>query len=188
MRAAIQIFLVMLASTAFCMQPATLKLGSKCAIRFTDIDGRPLATDDGHVLLLVMINREDEAKAQQLGDAVPGRFIGNPNYRVVTVVHLDDVISNSLRPFTCMLLRRHRETHIADMRKVYQARHLKSDPAADIFAVGDFDGAISKQLNVQGNQFAVFVFGRNGRLFGNWSDIPTVESLSAAMTTADTAN
>ena len=188
MRAAIQIFSVVIASTAFCLQPPALKIGAKYAIQFVDIDGRQLATDDGHVVLLVVINREDEGKARLLGDSVPRRFVGNPNHRAVTVVHLDDVISNSLRPVTRMLLRRHRETHISDMRKVYQSRHLKSDPTNDIFAVGDFDGAISKQLNVPGNQFAVFVFGRNGRLFGNWSMIPSVESLSAAMTAADAAN
>ena len=188
MRAAIQIFSVIFATTAFCLQPATLKVGSRYAIKFADIDGRRLATDDGHVVLLAVINREDEAKAQQLGDSVPRRFIGNPNYRAVNVVHLDDVISNSLRPVTSMLLRRHRETHIADMRKVYQSRHLKTDPADDIFAVGDFDGAISRQLNLSDNQFAVFVFGRNGRLFGNWNEIPSVESLSAAMTAAGAAN
>lgn len=186
-RTAIQIFCCLLAVASSNAEVPPLHVGSKYAIDMADVDGRHISTADGHVTVLVVIQRDGEGRAQTLGDRVPGRFIGKATHRIVTVINLESETMTPLRGIANMLIRRHRDAHIADMRKVYLSKNIKRDPLQDIFAVADFDGHLLQQLHAQHGKFVAMVFGRDGRLFANWDAVPTSEALASAMTSADSA-
>src|SRR5882724_11151780 len=71
--------------------PATLvrgalSTGATYSLSFVDIDGNKLSTADGHVTVLVLATTADWEKAREMGDRVPDYCLGNPNYRMITVI------------------------------------------------------------------------------------------------------
>jgi len=160
--------------------------GRVARLEFEDVDRHRLSTSDGHVTLLVVIDRDTEALARTLGDRVPSQFIGKSALRMITVVRFESLKGRAFRYVANALIRKHRDAHIADMRAVYGAKQIARDPRDDIFVVADYDAAISNQLHLaQTTKFAAFLFGRDGRLFSRWNQVPSAEVLASAMTAAD---
>src|SRR6266436_7199691 len=66
---------------------AALSAGQIYKLNFTDVDGRTLSTSDGHVTVLVLTTTAEPEKARSVGDRVPDYCLGNPNYRMITVLN-----------------------------------------------------------------------------------------------------
>ena len=64
-----------------------LSTGNTYSISFADIDGNKLSTADGHVTVLVLTTSADREQARTVGDHVPDFCLGNPAYRMITVIH-----------------------------------------------------------------------------------------------------
>jgi hypothetical protein len=86
---ALQIFLPL--ATAFFLPPTLIRgelsTGSTHSITFVDLDGKKLSTADGHVTIVVLTTSADREQARTVGDHVPDSCLGNPAYRMITVVH-----------------------------------------------------------------------------------------------------
>jgi len=76
---------------AACALQAGLSVGKIYALRFVDIDGNTLLTADGHVTVVVLTTQSNTDQARAVGDRVPGYCLGNPTYRMITVVNFQKV-------------------------------------------------------------------------------------------------
>ena len=175
---ALQIFL--LVSTALFLSGAllrgTLSTGTSYSISFVDIDGKKLSTADGHVTIVVLTTAADHEKARIVGDRVPDFCLGNPDYRMITVIHFTGRhLAIGRRIATAFTRRRVREE-----AKRLQARY---DAQSDIFVFTDFDGTTATQLNqAEGaKDFRVLVFGRTGELLAQWQSVPTADQLAGVL-------
>jgi len=63
-----------------------LSSGTTYSLSFVDIDGNKLSTADGHVTVLVLATTADWEKARAVGDRVPDYCLGNPDYRMITII------------------------------------------------------------------------------------------------------
>jgi hypothetical protein len=118
-----------------------------------------------------------------VGDRVPERCLGNPDYRMITIVRF--VRSHTVvgrRIATAFI--RHRVNEEANRLQVrYEGKKIARDARKDIFVATDFDGSISSQLGqAEGAaDFCVFVFGRKGELIAQWHGVPSAEQLASAL-------
>src|SRR5689334_8143139 len=64
-----------------------LSSGTSYSLSFVDMAGNKLSTADGHVTLLVLVAAADREKARAVGDRVPDYCLGNPDYRMITIIH-----------------------------------------------------------------------------------------------------
>ena len=157
--------------------------GQIYALRFVDIDGRALSTADGHVTVLVLATPRDSEKARAVGDRVPDNCLGNPRYRMITIVRFTKKHSAIGRRIATALVRHRVNEEGKRLQKRYDAKKISGDAKSDIFTVTDFDGTASSQLSEQFEAagFRVFVFRENGELLQQWNDVPSPEQLSAAL-------
>jgi hypothetical protein len=165
----------------------TLSTGNTYSINFVDLDGNKLSTADGHVTIVVLTTTTDREQARTVGDHVPDFCLGNPAYRMITVVHfISRHMALGRRVATAFI--RHR---VREEAKRLQARYaaLKSsrDAKSDIFVVTDFDGTVASQLgqSAGATDFCVFVFGRTGELSAQWHGVPSADELAAAIKKSD---
>ena len=63
-----------------------LSSGAIYSLDFVDIDGNKLSTADGHVTVLVLATTAEREKVHVIGERVPDFCLGNPNYRMITIV------------------------------------------------------------------------------------------------------
>src|SRR4029453_199003 len=63
-----------------------LSLGQPYSLGFVDIDGNKHSTADGHVTVIVLTTSAEKEKARTVGDRVPERCLGNPDYRMITII------------------------------------------------------------------------------------------------------
>ena len=162
---------------------ASLLTGRIYDLKFVDIDGHPLSTAEGRITVLVLTAATDTAKASAVGDRVPDRCLANPNYRMVTVLNLSGAYSRRARPLATWFIRRRLSSEGKRLQKRYDAKKISRDARRDIFAVADFDGAVTAQLGAKtgSSDFRVFVFDRDGKLLRQWNDVPSAEDLDAAL-------
>jgi hypothetical protein len=160
---------------------ASLLTGEIYALRFADLDSRTFATNDRHVSVVVLTTRADLAKAQLVGARVPDYCLGNPEYRMITVVNFGRRYGPFARAVASSVIRRRIDIEAAQLQRRYDARGIHKDARRDVFVVPDFDGTIAQQLGAGPNAFRVFVFGRGGKLLRQWSDIPSAVELAAAV-------
>jgi hypothetical protein len=73
-------------STAFVAR-GELSLGKVYALDFTNIDGNRISTSDGRMTVVVLTTTADLAKTQAVSDHVPDVCLGNPTYRMITVIN-----------------------------------------------------------------------------------------------------
>src|SRR6266699_2569643 len=66
--------------------PGALSNGATYSFSFVDIDGNKLSTANGHVTVLVLATTADWEKARAVGDRVPDYCLGNPDYRMITII------------------------------------------------------------------------------------------------------
>jgi hypothetical protein len=160
-----------------------LSTGKSYSITFADINGQKLSTADGHITIVVLATSADREQARSVGDHVPDFCLGNPAYKMITVVHfVREHLAIGRRMATALI--RHR---VRDEAKRLQARYdgqkIGRDAKSDIFVVTDFDGTIASQLGQSpgATDFCVFVFGKTGELLAQWHSVPSTNELATAV-------
>jgi hypothetical protein len=163
-----------------------LRPGNVYSLTFTDVDRHQLSTADGHVTIVTVLTRKDEEKAEQVGERVPHVYLGDPKYRLITMVNFQRGIFPVFQGMINAIIRNRMDAEAKDLQKTYSAKHLTRNPRSDIFVVADYDGKAVSQLgiNSSSSEFAVFVFDGRGRLVRRWNDVPSAEALAQALTEA----
>ena len=160
-----------------------LSSGATYSISFVDIDGNKLSTADGHVTVLVVATTADWEKARVVGERIPDYCLGNPDYRMITIIRfIRRHIAIGRRIATAFV--RHRVNEEARrLQTRYDAKKIARDARTDIFTVTDFDGTVSPQLGepAGATDFCVFVFGHRGELLAQWHGVPAAKQLAAVV-------
>jgi len=182
---ALQIFLSFATPLLLAATPAhsALSTGNTYSIGFVDIDGNKLSTTDGHVTIVVLTTSADREQARTVGDHVPDFCLGNPTYRMITVVHFTGRHMAMGRRIATAFIR-HRVGEAAKrLQARYDALKISRDAKNDIFVVTDFDGTIASQLGQSSGEsdFRVFVFGKSGELLAQWHGVPSTDELAAIL-------
>ena len=161
----------------------SLSIGTIYPLSFTDIDGNKLSTADGHVTIVVLTTPADKENARTVGDRVPERCLGNPDYRMITILRLTQRYLAIGRRIAIALVRHRVNEEASRLQARYKAKSIERDARKDIFVVTDFGGSISSQFgeSKETTDFGVFVFGRNGELLAQWHGVPSAEQLDAAI-------
>ena len=184
-RRTIQFFFFISVLFFSCAPPlrAALFDGQIYTLNFVDVDGRTLSTAGGHVTVVVLATLADTAKARAVGDRVPDYCLGNPTYRMITVLNFNQKRIRAGRSIATMLVRRRLDAEAKLLQRRYDAKKLAREARRDIFAAADFDGTSASQLGAQtgSSDFRVFVFGRNGKLLRQWNDVPTSAELATVV-------
>ena len=177
-----QYFFLVVVLAATTLHAAELRVGNSYQLIFTDVDQERLSTSDGHVSIVSVVTRENEAKAQALGNRVPQQYYGDPKFRLINLVNFKQGIFAPLRGVIMAIIRHRLDAEAKNLQKVYTERKLKRNPRDDIYVVADFDGKAVSQLGMapKSSEFAVFVFDGRGRLVRRWSEVPTAEALAEA--------
>jgi hypothetical protein len=160
---------------------AQLKAGDNHQITFTDVDGNALSTADGHITTVVLTTKSGTDKARAVGDRTPDFCLGNSTYRMVTVLAFEKKHSKPVRMILSSLMRRRLDVEGRRLQDRYDKLKIARDARRDVFAVADFDGAITSQLGSKPVLFRVFVFGKNGELLKQWNDLPSGDELVAVL-------
>ena len=186
---ALQIFLSLATALLLPVTPArgALSTGNTYSISFVNIDGNKLSTADGHVTIVVLTTSADREQARTVGDHVPDFCLGNPAYRMITVIHFTARhLAIGRRVATAFIRHRVRE-EAKRLQARYDARKISRDAKSDIFVVTDFDGTAASQLGqpAGATDFCVFVFGRAGELLAQWHSVPSADELAAAVKKSD---
>ena len=172
------------AALGVCTANAEIVTGENYTLRFVDFDGRTISTADDVISLVVLTSRADTAKAQLVAARVPDFCLGNPDYRMVTVVNV--VRARIASGLVRLFIRRRLNAEAAQLQRRYDAARIRKDARRDIFIVPDFDGKATASLGVESAApaFRVFVFGRDGKLLREWRDVPDATELAAALRSA----
>jgi hypothetical protein len=178
-----QCFFLIAMLAAATAQAVELRVGNNYPLTFTDVDRHQLSTADGHVTIISVVTRRDEAKAQRVGDSVPQIYFGDPKFRLITLVNFQQNILPPLRGLVSAMIRHRLDAEAKELQKIYSERRLTRNPRNDIFVVADFDGKAVSQLGINpiSAEFAVFIFDGRGRLVRRWNDVPSAEMLAQAL-------
>src|SRR5437867_8895917 len=183
---ALQFFLSLATAFFFFATPVrgTLSTGTTYPISFVDIDGNKFSTADGHVTIVVLTTAADREQARTVGDRVPDFCLGNPAYRMITIIHFTRKPTAIGRKLITALAKRRVNEEAKRLQTRYDAKKITRDARTDIFTVIDFDGSASSQLNepAQSASFRVLVFARDGKLLAQWNDVPSAEQLAEVLT------
>jgi hypothetical protein len=181
----VQIFSVGLAFflSATSLPAADLTVGQNYQISATDVDGNTLSTADGHLTTVVLCSKAKIDEARLVGDRSPDFCLGNPVYRMITVISFETKHSAPTRAVVKSVIRHRLNSEGRHLQTRYDQLKITRDARRDVFAVADFDGTISKQLGAEwaADLFRVFVFGKNGELIKEWSEVPSAEDLATAL-------
>jgi hypothetical protein len=182
---ALQIFLFAAMALLLSIAPvrSTLSTGTTYPIGFVDIDGKKLSTADGHVTIVVLTTTANHEKARTVGDRVPDFCLGNPDYRMITVVHFTARRMAIGRRIATAFIRHRVREEAKQLQARYDAQKVSRDAKTDIFVVTDFDGTAASQLGeaMGPSDFRVFVFGRTGELLAQWHGVPSAEQLASVL-------
>jgi hypothetical protein len=162
---------------------AQLTDGKNYRVDFVDVDGNALSTSDDRITTVVLTNQSNVDKARAVGDRTPESCLGNPSYRMITVVAFEKAHSKPVRMIMTSLMRRRLDSEARRLQSRYDQLKIARNARQDVSAVADFDGAITKLLGGQpaADLFRVFVFGRNGELLKQWNEVPKPEELAVAL-------
>jgi hypothetical protein len=160
-----------------------LSIGATYSLGFVDIDGNKLSTAGGQVTVGVLATVTDREKARTVADRVPEYCLGNPDYRMITIIRFARQHTVIGRRIATALIRHGVNEEARRLQARYDGKGIKRDARKDIFIVTDFDGSVSSQLGeAEGaTDFCVFVLGRNGELIAQWRGVPSAEQLAAAV-------
>src|SRR6266566_9648808 len=103
------------------------------SFNFTDVDGHTLSTSDGHVTSVVLTTPADSEKAHTVGDHVPDYCLGNPNYRMITVIHFTRGLTAIGRKLITPLVKRRVNEEAKRPQARYDAKKITRDARTDIF-------------------------------------------------------
>ena len=162
---------------------AELTVGKNYRINLVAVDGNALSTADGHITTVVLINQSNIDKARAVGDRTPDSCLGNPTYRMVTVVAFEKDHSKPVRMILSSLMRRRLDSEARRLQSRYDQLKIARNARPDVFAVADFDGLVTTKLGSQPSAtlFHVFIFGRNGELLKKWNNVPPADELAAVL-------
>jgi hypothetical protein len=160
-----------------------LSIGTTYSLGFVDIDGNKHSTAGGRVTVVVLATAADREKARTVADRVPEHCLGNPDYRMITIIRFARKHTVIGRSIATALIRHGVNEEARRLQVRYDGKGIKRDARKDIFIVTDFDGSVSSQLGeAEGaTDFGVFVFGRKGELIAQWHGVPSAEQLAAAV-------
>ena len=183
---ALQYFFLAAILSGLPARASELRPGTVYSLTFNDVDRHQLSTSDGHVTIITVLTKKDEQKADQVGERVPHVYLGDPKYRLITVVNFQRGMFPPFQGMVVAVIRSRMDAEAKELQKKYTAKHLTRNPRSDIFVVADFDGKAVSQLGMvpASSEFAVFVFDGRGRLVRRWNDVPSAEALSAALSEA----
>jgi len=157
-----------------------LSSGAIYSLDFVDIDGNKLSTADGHVTVLVLATTAEREKVHVVGERVPDFCLGNPNYRMITIVRFTSRHTAIGRRIATGLVKHRVNEAARRLQGRYDANKISRDARKDIFTVLDFDGSASSQLDdsAQSAPFRVLVFARDGKVLAQWTDVPSAKQLA----------
>jgi hypothetical protein len=182
---ALQIFLSLATSLFLSAMSArgALSTGNPYLISFVDVDGHKLSTADGHVTIVVLTTSADREQARTVGDHVPDFCLGNPAYRMITVIHFTSRHMAMGRQMATAFIRLRVREAAKRLQARYDAQKIAGNAKSDIFVVTDFDGTIASQLgqSAGATDFCVFVFGQTGELLAQWNSVPSADELAAVI-------
>jgi hypothetical protein len=160
-----------------------LSIGATYPLTFVDIDGNKHSTADGHVTVIVLTTTADREKARTVGDLVPEHCLGNPDYRMITVIRFARRHAVVGRRIATAFIRHRVNEEAKRLQARYDVKKIVRDARKDIFVATDFDGSMSSQLGEPEGvtDFCVFVFGRKGELVAQWHGVPSAEQLATAL-------
>lgn len=181
------IFAALFFSWAASLNSAELQTGGVHRLTFRDVDGNDLSTADGHITIVTVVTRQNEQQAHTVADQVPGRYVGNPKYRYVTLVNFQRKLVRPLHGLTQTIIRRRLDAEAKELEAQYDAKQLTHDPRKDLYVVADFDGTAMAQLGLspESNDVAVFVFNAGGKLVGRWAGVPPENAVAKAIAAAE---
>jgi hypothetical protein len=162
---------------------AELTVGENYRINFVDVDGNTLSTADAHITTVVLVSKSNIDKARAVGDRTPDSCLGNPTYRMITVLAFETKHSKPVRMIFTSLIRRRLDSEARRLQSRYDQLKIARNARQDVFAVADFDGLVTTELGSQPSAtlLHVFVFGRNGKLLKKWNDVPPADELAALL-------
>src|SRR5690242_11924044 len=76
------------------------------SINLVDVDGNTLSTGDGHITTIVLTTQAGIDKARAVGDRTPDFCLGNPAYRMITVLVFETNHNKPARAILSALIRR----------------------------------------------------------------------------------
>ena len=160
-----------------------LSTGAIYSLSFVDINGNKLSTADGHVTVLVLATKSDWEKAHVVGDRIPDSCLGNPNYRMITILRFTRKHGVIVRNVATAFIRHRMEEAAKRLQTRYDAQKIQHDARSDIFVVTDFDGSASAQLEdpAEAAEFRVLVFAPYGKLLARWTDVPSAKQLAEVL-------
>ena len=163
--------------------PGALSNGALYSLNFVDIDGNKLSTADGHITVLVLATTTEREKVRAVGDRVPDFCLGNPNYRMITIVRFTSRHAAIGRRIATAFVKHRINEEARRLQTRYDASKISRDARNDIFTVLDFDSSASSQLDdsAQAASFRVLVFARHGKLLAQWTDVPSAKQLADAL-------
>ncbi|MFL6513624.1 MAG: hypothetical protein ACJ8M1_01220 [Chthoniobacterales bacterium] len=166
-----------------CSIVAAPVVGQPCPYKLVDVDGRTLSASQGVVTILVLTSRPDAEKVKLVADRVPGRCLGNPSSRMVTVIRFQPTRNRATRYILSSLIRRRVDNEALQLRQRYLAKKLTRDPRRDVYVVADFDAQVASELGLDPHifPFRVLVVSGSGILLRDWSGVPDAKELDAAM-------
>lgn len=151
-------------------------------VTVTDVDDRTLSTGDGHVTTMVLTTRQEAYKARLVGDRTPLHCLGDPRFRMITVIEFPKSTSRPMRYLLTKLVHSRVNAEAEHLKARYLEKNLTVDPHQDVHVVVDFEGEIARQLGVNDSgAFRVFVFGPDGALRGQWSTVPDAKELDRVL-------
>jgi hypothetical protein len=182
---ALQFFLLLATALLLSGMPArgALSTGNTYSISFVDLDGNKFSTADGHVTIVVLTTPADREQARTVGDRVPDFCLGNPAYRMITVIHFTGRHMAIGRRMATAFIRHRLREEAKRLQTRYDAQRISRDAESDIFVVTDFDGTVVSQLGqpAGATDFCVLVFGQTGELLAQWHSVPSADDLAAVI-------
>ncbi len=183
----LQRFLFALPPLFFLAAASPLQTSSTARLTFHDVDGNEHSTASGHVTIITVVTRQNEAKAQAVADHVPDRYVGDRRYSYITLVNFQKKLFPALQGLTRTIIRNRLDAEATRLRPEYTAKHIGHDPRQDMFVVADFDGKAVTQLGLtpEYDGVVVFVFNGHGKIVARWNDVPSEDALAKAISAAE---
>lgn len=162
---------------------AELRQGNNYPLTFTDVDRRQLSTVDGHVTIISVVNRREEARAETVGRRVSKITFADPKVRFINLVNFQQNILPPFRGMVSAVIRHRLDLEAKEVQKSYAERNINRNAREDIYVVADFDGKAVSQLgmNPTSPDCALFIFDGRGRLVRQWNDVPSEEAVAQAI-------
>jgi hypothetical protein len=157
--------------------------GRNYSLNLVDVDGNTFSIADGRTTILVLTSQAGTDKARAVGDRTPDFCLGNPAYRMVTVLVFEKKHSKPTRVILSALIRRRLDSEGHRLQNRYDKLKIVRNARRDVSAVADFDGAIARELGAEpaAGLFQVFVFGKKGELLKQWNEVPAADEFSAML-------